>query len=169
MAEDVQDRLNRYLQDTIALESSLVTGLEDMAGDAIHDEDRVMFETHKGETQTQYNRLVARLEARGGSVNSLKAFVNNIGIAATDLLHAGKNAEDKAARNLIQAYAIENLEVATYEALYAAAKTAGDMETAQLARDIQKEEQTAADKVFARIKSQSSEAAAMGDRVTATV
>ena len=103
-----------------------------------------------------------RLHARGGSVNTLKEWFNSLGVSATDLLHAGKDAEDKAARNLIQAYAIENLEVATYEALYAAATAAGDTETAQLARTIQREEQTAADKVFARIKSQSAEAAASG-------
>ena len=166
MAQDVQDRLNRYLEDAIALESSLVGGLQDMANDAIHDQDRLMFEEHKVQTESQKTRLEARLHARGGTVNSLKEWFNSLGVSATDLLHAGKDKEDKAARNLIQAYAIENLEVATYEALYAASIAAGDNETAQLARTIQNEEQMAADKVFARIKSQSAEAASTNnDRV----
>jgi ferritin-like metal-binding protein YciE len=77
--------------------------------------------------------------------------VNKIGAAATDLLHVGKDAGDKATRNLIQAYAIENLEVATYESLYAAATEVGDTETAALAKQIQAQEEAAAKKIFPRI------------------
>ena len=106
---------------------------------------------YKPRTESQKQRLEARLTQLGGTSNKLKDVLNKIGIAATDLLHAGKDSEDKATRNLIQAYAIENTEVATYESLYAAAVAVGDTQTAALAKEIQAEEEAAAKKIFARI------------------
>jgi ferritin-like metal-binding protein YciE len=159
MADDMNERLNRYLQDAIALEASAIVGLGDMSRDATTAEDARMFEEHQLQTESQKKRLEVRLEARGGSESKLKDIMNIAGIIATDLLHAGKDAPDKAVRNLMQAYAIENLEVAVYEGLYAAAMAAGDNETARLAREIQAEEKAAADKVFARIAPLSAPAA----------
>jgi ferritin-like metal-binding protein YciE len=46
------------------------------------------------------------------------------------------------------AYAVENSEVAMYEALATAAAAAGDVETERLAREIQQEEQRTAQKVW---------------------
>jgi ferritin-like metal-binding protein YciE len=103
------------------------------------------------ETERQKERLEARLAALGGTSNKLKDFINKIGIAATDLLHGGKDPGDKATRNLIQAYSIENLEVAVYESLYAAATQVGDTQTAALAKEIQAEEEATARKIFPRI------------------
>jgi ferritin-like metal-binding protein YciE len=159
MAEDVNDRLNRYLQDAIALEGSLVAGLKDMASEATTPEDAQMFEMHRAQTESQKERLEQCLHARGGHHNKIKEVLNAIGVAATDLLHGGKDAPDKAVRNLMQAYAIENLEVAVYEGLYAAAMAAGDQQTARVAKEIQAEEQATAQKVFARIAPLSAPAA----------
>jgi len=83
--------------------------------------------------------------------NVIKDFITRMGAAATDILHVTKNQGDKATRNLLQAYSVENLEVAVYESLHAAASEAGDSATASLAKEIQKEEEAAAKKVFARI------------------
>lgn len=148
---DIQDRIARYLDDAIALEASGVTGLKDMISEATDPQDAAMFQQHLAETERQKQRLEARLHALGGTSNKLKDFINKIGIAATDMLHGGKDAGDKATRNLIQAYAIESLEIAMYESLYAAATQVGDTETAQLAREIQAEEEATAKKIFPRI------------------
>lgn len=162
--KDLQDRIARYLDDSIALEAAGITGLKDMISEATDPQDAAMFQEHLTQTEGQKARLEARLKALGGehSHNVLKDIANKIGIAATDLLHGGKDAGDKATRNLIQAYAIENLEVATYESLIAAATAAGDPETAALAKQIQSEEEAAAKKIFPRISILAKEAVAMG-------
>ncbi len=148
---DIQDRIARYIDDAIALEASGITGLKDMITEATDPQDAAMFQQHLTETERQKERLEARLAALGGTSNKLKDLINKIGIAATDLLHGGKDAGDKATRNLIQAYSIENLEVAVYESLYAAATQVGDTQTATLAKEIQAEEKAAAAKIFPRI------------------
>jgi ferritin-like metal-binding protein YciE len=148
---DIQDRIARYIDDAIALEASGVTSLKDMISEATDPADAALFQQHLAETEMQKQLLETRLAALGGTHNSLKDAMNKIGAAATDLLHAGKDAGDKATRNLIQAYAIENLEVAVYESLYAAATEAGDTETAALARQIQAQEEATAKKLFPRI------------------
>lgn len=153
MAELVTERIIRYLDDTIALEAAAITGLKDMIEEAKDPAQKALFQEHLVETEGQKARLEARITELGGTAshNVLKDVMNKIGVAATDLLHAGKDAGDKATRNLIQAYTIENLEVATYESLHAAATEAGDTATATLAREIQAQEKAAAEKVFAHI------------------
>lgn len=147
----LKDRINRYIDDAIALEASGIVGLKDMVSEATDPQDAALFQQHLAETEQQKLRLENLLHARGGSSNKLKDVMNKIGMAATDLLHAGKDAGDKATRNLIQAYSVESLEVATYESLYAAATEAGDAEVAQAAKEIQAQEKATAEKIFARI------------------
>ena len=149
--ELARERINRYIDDLIALEASGVTGLKDMIEEATDPADAALFREHLVETESQKMRLEARLTALGGTSNKLKDLMNKIGMAATDLLSAGKDAEDKATRNVIQAYTIENAEIAAYESLIAAATAVGDTETAALAKTIQDEEKAAAAKLFARI------------------
>lgn len=151
IGNDTQDRIARYLDDAVSLEASGITGLKDMIKDATDPQDAAMFQKHLTETERQKERLEARLHALGGTSNKLKDIMNKIGIAATDMLHGGKDPGDKATRNLIQAYAIENLEIAMYESLYAAATEVGDTETASLAKEIQAEEEKTAKMLFPRI------------------
>lgn len=151
VGKELQERINRYIEDAVALEASGIVGLKDMITEATDPQDAALFQQHLTETESQKERLEAILHARGEHTNRLKDVMNKIGMAATDLLHAGKDAGDKATRNLIQAYTVENLEVATYESLYAAATEAGDTEVATLAKVIQAEEEAAAKKLFPRI------------------
>jgi ferritin-like metal-binding protein YciE len=148
---ELQERIHRYIEDAVALESSSITGLKDMISEATDPVDAALFQEHLAETELQKERLEAILHARGEHTNRLKDIMNKIGVAATDLLHVGKDAGDKATRNMLQAYSIENLEVATYESLYAAATEAGDTEVATLAKEIQAQEEAAAKKIFPRI------------------
>lgn len=166
MAETIQERIIRYLDDTIALEAAAITGLKDMAEEAVDPAQKALFQQHLAETEGQKARLEARITELCGAAsnNVLKNLMNKVGVAATDLLHAGKDTGDKATRNLIQAYAIENLEVATYESLHAAATEAGDTATAALAREIQAQEKAAADKVFGHI-ADAARAALLGSAV----
>ncbi len=151
VGNDIQDRIARYIDDAIAIEASQVTGLKDMISEANDPQDAALFQQHLTQTERQKERLEARLHALGGSSNKIKDFINKIGVAATDVLHGGKDAGDKATRNIIQAYAMKNLEIAMYESLAAAATEAGDTETATLAKEIQAEEEATAKKLFPRI------------------
>ncbi|MBC7805672.1 MAG: DUF892 family protein [Akkermansiaceae bacterium] len=162
LPELIRERINRYLDDAIALEAAGVTGLKDMVGEATQPEDAALFQEHLAQTESQKRRLEVRLAELGGTSNKLKDVMNKIGMAATDLLHVGKDSEDKATRNLIQAYSIENAEIATYESLYAAASAVGDTKTALLAREIQAEEELAAKKIFARVSPNASIAIRVG-------
>src|ERR671917_515693 len=110
VGNDIQDRIARYIDDAISVEEASITGLKDMISEATDPQDAAMFQEHLTQTQSQKDRLTARLQALGGSHSGLKDVMNKIGIAATDLLHGGKDAGDKATRNLVQAYTIENME-----------------------------------------------------------
>jgi len=151
MNDDIRERIGRYIEDAIAFEAAGITGLKDMVTEATDPQDAAMFQQHLTETERQKERLEARLAQLGEHPNKLKDIMNKIGVAATDLLHGGKDSGDKATRNLIQAYGIEATEIAMYESLIAAATEAGDMETAQLAREIQAEEEKTAKMIFPRI------------------
>lgn len=62
----------------------------------------------------------------------------------------GHDVMDRLTQNLIIAFAVENCEIAMYEARTAAAEAGGDSRTAELARSIQAEEQATAGQVWQR-------------------
>jgi ferritin-like metal-binding protein YciE len=154
MLDSHKERIATYIDDAIALEASAITTLKDMIEDAIDPQDAALYREHLMETERQKAQLEERLSffGREAGRNVFKDLINKAGAIATDMLHAAKNQHDKATRNLMQAYSIENLEVAVYEALYAAADEAGDHETARLARSIQAEEKATAEKIWSRIE-----------------
>ena len=151
MDHELHERINRYLDDAIALESAGITALTDMRNTATDPEVIALFDHHLTETEVQKQRLEDRLHALGGSSNALKGIVNKLGVAAADLMHLGKDKGDKATRHLIEAYGQESIEVATYESLVAAATELGDTETAALAREIQAQEKAMAERLFPHI------------------
>lgn len=154
----LHERLNRYIDDAIALEAAGITALKDARGAATDPDDALLFDRHLTETEVHRQRLEDRLHALGGTPNALKTAVNRFGVAATDLMHLGKDAGDKATRHLIEAYGNEAIEIATYESLIAAADELGDTETADLAREIQAEEKAMAERLLPRIAPSAREA-----------
>ena len=151
--ETAKVKIMRYIDDAIALEAASITAMRDMAKDAVSTDERLLYEGHLTESESHKQRLEGRLITLGGEAKRslVKDVMNSIGAAATNILHAGKNDDEKDTRNLLQAYAMESLEVAVYEALYAAANSSSDSETALLARQIQAEESAMAKHLFFRI------------------
>jgi ferritin-like metal-binding protein YciE len=147
----MQQSINRYLEDAIAAEKSFETQLRGFAKDATFDEARNLFEQHAVETKRQYEVLTARLEALGGSTSTLKSLLAHLFNSAPKMAQLGHENEERTAQNLIMAFAVENAEVAMYEALVIAAETVGDDVTADLARRIQAEERATAEKVWSVI------------------
>jgi ferritin-like metal-binding protein YciE len=89
-----------------------------------------------------------RLETLGGTPSVAKSFLAHLFGMAPQSAKIGHEQEERTTQNLMIAFAVENSELAMYEALATVAETAGDTITAALARAIQKEEKAAADKVW---------------------
>jgi len=148
MAETSADIIKRYLEDAIAAEKSFETQLEGFAKEGDDTVAQAAFSQHAAETKRQYERLTARLEALGGSPSSAKSFLAHVFGVSPKAAQIGHEKEERTTQNLMMAYAVENSEIAMYEALVSVAEAAGDTQTASLAREIQAEEKRAAETVW---------------------
>jgi ferritin-like metal-binding protein YciE len=148
MAETSTDVIKRYLEDAIAAEHSFETQLQGFAKEGDDEAAKSAFHQHALETKQQYERLTARLEALGGSTSTAKSFLAHVFGLSPKTAQIGHEKEERTTQNLMMAYAVENSEIAMYESLITVAEAAGDTETAALARDIQSEEERAAEKVW---------------------
>lgn len=146
--ETSQDVIKRYLEDAIAAEKSFETQLDAFSKEGDNFGVRAAFAQHSLETKSQYQRLELRLESLGGSASVAKSFLAHVFGMAPQTAKIGHEKEERTTQNLMIAFAIENSELAMYEALATVADAAGDSATATLAREIQKEEKAAADKVW---------------------
>ena len=148
MAETSTDVVKRYLEDAIAAEKSFETQLQAFAKEGDDETAKSAFHQHALETKQQYERLTARLEALGGSASLTKSFLAHIFGLSPKTAQIGHEAEERTTQNLMMAYAVENSEIAMYEALITVAEAASDSETAALARGIQAQEQRTADLIW---------------------
>ncbi len=148
MSETAVEVIKRYLEDAIAAERSFETQLDSFSKEGDNLEVRAAFAHHSVETKGQYQRLEMRLEALGGTPSAAKSFLAHLFGMAPQTAKIGHEQEERTTQNLMIAFAVENGELAMYEALAIVAEAAGDAITANLAREIQKEEKAAADKVW---------------------
>jgi len=132
MAETRQERINRYLQDTIAAERNFEHALSTF-GDAGEQEPvQQLLSSFSQKARTQHQRLTALLERRGGSPSEAKTVLAHF-LAFTPLTaQVGQGAA----------------EMAMYESLAAASEAANAPEVLQLARTLQKEERDDYDQVW---------------------
>lgn len=153
VVETPQQKLMRYLEDAIALENATASTLKDMANSSNVPEESGMFQAYFKIAEGQKKRLEERVVALGGTLKRslIKDMLSSVGAAAANLIHINKDEEEKGTRNLMQCYTMAALESAVYEALATAAETIGDCDTAQLARELQKEEQSIMQQSFGRI------------------
>lgn len=150
--------IRRYLEDAIAAEKSFETQLRGFAKEATLPQARNMFEQHADETRQQYEMLTSRLEALGGSTSTVKSFLAHLFNAAPKAAQLGHDDEERTTQDLMMAFSVENAEVAMYESLIIAAETAGDHQTAALARQIQQQERETAEKVWSVIDQSATQA-----------
>ena len=143
-----QEIIQRYLEDAIAAENHFENQLRMFAKETDSAAVRQVFEMHADESRSQHDRLTARLEQLGGSPSGLKSFLANLFGMAPKTAQIGHDDAEKGTQDLMMAYAVENSEIAMYEAMATAADAAGDTITASLAREIQQEERSAAQKVW---------------------
>ena len=148
MAETSVDVIKRYLEDAIAAEKNFESQLQGFAKEGDDQAAQAAFNQHAIETRQQYERLTSRLQALGGSPSAGKSLLAHIFGFTPKTAQIGHEKEERVTQNLMMAFAVENSEIAMYEALAVTAEAAGDTETAQLARSIQAEEKLTAEKVW---------------------
>jgi len=146
--ESQLERLARYLDDALAVERSLASSLEDMAGDVDDRALKALFEDHRRVTQQQASNLEARIRALGQEPSSTKGFLSQAAAKVGDMLHAPKDDLDKPTQYLVKAFAAENLELAMYRALEVYAEAVGDQDTVRLARQHSQQEKETADRIW---------------------
>ncbi len=147
MAEDVKEQLLRYLSDAHAAEVGGLASLKDLVEGTSDDNVRQVIAEHITVTQSQIERLEARIQALGGSKSEGKGLLNTIIGKGSDLLNIFHSHEDKQTQDLIKAYSLEHFEVGMYMSLEAYADAIGDTETARLTTAFIAEEQMAAERV----------------------
>ncbi|MEO7720162.1 MAG: DUF892 family protein [Capsulimonas sp.] len=148
MAEDVKEQLLRYLNDAHAAEDGGVASLKDIAAEATDADVRTAITEHIAVSQSQADRLKARILALGGDKAEGKSLINTIIGKGSDLLNIFHDKADKQTQDIIKAYSLEHFEIGMYTSLKAFADAIGDHETAQLADTIMGEEQLAAERLL---------------------
>ena len=94
---------------------------------------------HVQETESQAQRLQECIERLDGGSSMMKDVSGKLMGAVGALMTS--MASDEVVKNVIADFAFENFEIASYRSLIRAAETAGDMHTAQVCRDILREEE----------------------------
>ncbi len=140
--------IKRYLEDAIAAERTFETQLRGFANEGDDEDVRTLFATHAEETRVQHQRLTARLEELGGSPSVAKSFLAHLFALTPKTAQLGHNPDERIAQNLMMAYSVESGEQAMYQALIAVADAAGDSFTSSLAREIQQQETSTAEKIW---------------------
>ncbi|MGE5393068.1 MAG: DUF892 family protein [Candidatus Saccharibacteria bacterium] len=128
-----------WLKDAFAMEKESEEIMEHRLSDVEDQpEIRKKVEEHLDETRSQAERIKNRIEALGGDVSDIKAGVYNL----AGFLSARSTGpfSDEAVKNGIADFTQESMEAASYQALAAGAEAVGDEETAELAREIMREE-----------------------------
>ena len=105
-------------------------------------------EEHITVTQSQADRITARILALGGDKSEPKGLLNEVMAKGSGLLNIFHSEEDKQTQDTIKAYSFEHFEIGAYTSLKAFADAIGDHETAQLAETIIGEEQLAAERLL---------------------
>jgi ferritin-like metal-binding protein YciE len=140
--------IHHYLQEATAAEKAFEEQLRSFATEGDDEEVQSAFAEHADETRSQYDRLKTRLTALGAEESQTKSLLTSLPDSAPKFAQAGENIEERLVQNLITAFSVENAECAMYEALATIARADGDELTEKLAREIQAEEQRAAEKIF---------------------
>jgi len=149
MAETVQRRLNRYLEDTIAAERNFENALRAFGDAGVQEPVKQLLSSFSDKARTQHERLTALLESRGGSPSGAKTLLAQL-LAFTPLsAQIGQGAAEKNTQHLMITFAAAAAEMAMYESLASAAKAARADDIAELAQTLQKEEREDYDQVWA--------------------
>ncbi len=129
-----------YVQDAEAAERNFEDALASFAKVGEQNEVKRLFAVASDKAKTQHERLEARLRALGGSPSTMKSILAHLLTFTPPVAQMGHDPQEKNTQNLMMVIAAASAEMAMYESLASVAAAAGDTETEQLARQLQKEE-----------------------------
>jgi ferritin-like metal-binding protein YciE len=125
-----------------------MVSLKDIAAEAFDPDFKAAVEDHVRVTETQSQRLDARIQALAAHKADAKRILNTLIARGSDLANIFHDKHDKQTQDAIKLVGLENFEVATYTALKAFSDSVGDLETAQLADQLIAEEQLAGERML---------------------
>jgi ferritin-like metal-binding protein YciE len=135
-----------WLNDAHAMEKALVQVLEHRVKDAEgYPETQAMDQQHLEETKRHAELVKGCIEQLGGNVSMVKSVLGTM-IGVTQAPMTGF-ARDEIVKNALMDYAAEHFEVASYQALIAAATDIGQPEIAATCEQIMREDQAMADRI----------------------
>jgi ferritin-like metal-binding protein YciE len=141
---DKKDILMGWLNDAYGMEKSIIQVLENHVNDADDfPEIQQKIQEHLDITRSQAERIKTRIEDLGGSVSAIKTTIADA-LGAIRGVSTGL-AKDEIVKNAIMEYSTEYMEIASYEALIAAAGEIDDQETVNVCQEILTEEEEMAD------------------------
>ena len=144
---DPQTQLVKYLTDVHSIEEQARIQME-RAPKLVEGAFAEAFQRHLGETESQEQRVRARLEAHDASPSKLKDLAGSAG--GFGMVLFARSQPDTAGKLAMHAFSYEHMEVAAYELLGIAAREAGDEETAAMAATIADEEREMAGRIAER-------------------
>ncbi len=133
MADDkLQQKLVDYVEDAHAMEQNVSRMLDSMITTTDDPEITEMLKHHQEETERHEQRLRERLDALGAGPSTRKQAQS----IATALMKgaADQVRGDQAGKNARDGFTTEHMEIAAYQLLERLAERAGDLETAEVAR-----------------------------------
>ena len=145
MAEELEAQLVKHIDEALAMEQNVLRMLEGMISTTDDPEIKRELQQHRLETQGHADRMEKRLQAHGASPSVVKEAGGLVGALMKSVLDLAR--PEKAGRNARDAYATEHLEIASYELLARIAERAADVQTANDAREILREERKMAETI----------------------
>ncbi|MFL5832819.1 MAG: DUF892 family protein [Solirubrobacterales bacterium] len=141
---DPQTQLVKYLTDVHSIEEQAAVQMR-RAPDLVEGSFADAFRKHLGETESQEERVRARLEAHDASPSKLKDVAGQAG--GFGMVLFARSQPDTPGKLAMHAFSYEHMEVAAYELLGLAAREAGDEATAAMAAAIADEERGMAGRI----------------------
>jgi ferritin-like metal-binding protein YciE len=143
MATSPQEHLLAWLRDAHAMEQQAETMLESQIARLKHyPELRKKLEEHLEETRRQAQMVNDCIERLGGGTSAVKDTMGKMMAFGQGL--SGLFVDDEVIKGSLASYTFEQMEIASYTILIAAAEACGDTTTAAICTRILKEEQAMA-------------------------
>ncbi len=143
---DPQTQLVKYLTDVHSIEEQARIQME-RAPKLVEGAFAEAFQRHLAETESQEQRVRARLEAHDSSPSKVKDLAGAAG--GFGMVLFARSQPDTPGKLAMHAFSYEHMEVAAYELLGIAAREAGDEETVAMAATIADEEREMAGRIAA--------------------
>jgi ferritin-like metal-binding protein YciE len=147
-------KLIQYLSEAYGKERELETALQVDIAITTKAPYKKRLQQHLKETKAHAKALDKRIRKLGGGKQVVQSLVGQVTAAAKGPLHMvrGDGQQEKMLKNAKTQFTSEQEEISTYLALETFAKKVGDTETANLARDIRREEERMAKFLEGQIK-----------------